>query len=197
MVFSAITNGPKGLVPVKAANGVAQRSNQYQISGTGSDDFYRGQPLTLAATGLLVKLTNAGTPIIGVFSGVEYVATTGEVIFRPFWDSPGAVQTGSQVRATIYDDPLGIFQIRADADLTIDEISAFYDFDTAAGTGGSTVTGQSSLSLSVTSENTDPDGRSVLLRQFDVQKGRPGDIRTALVQFVLPQYGAALSGEPN
>jgi hypothetical protein len=197
VVFSAITNGPKGLVPVKAANGSAPRSNQFQISGTGSDDFYRGQPLDLSTAGLLVKLTNAGTPIVGVFSGVEYVATDGSVIFKPFWDSPGAVQTGSQVRATIYDDPLTIFQIRADATLSIDEVGGFYDFDTAAGTGGSTVTGQSSISLSVSSENDDPDGRSVLLRQFDVQKGRPGDLRTALVQIVLPVFGAALSGEPN
>ena len=100
--------------------------------------------------------------------------------------------TGSQVRARIYDDPLQLYQIFADADLTIDEVAAYYDFDTAAGTGGSDVTGQSSLSLSVTSENTSAAGRSVVLRGFDVQKGRPGDLRTAIVQFVDPEFAAQI-----
>jgi len=192
VVFSAITNGPRGLVPVKAASGLPQRSNQYQTLSTGSDNFFTGQPMKIDDTGLIVKLAAAGDTILGVFSGVEYVRTNGDVIFLPYWDKPGAVQTGSQVRCTVYDDPDGIFQIFADADLTVDEVSGFFDFDTAAGTGGSTVTGQSSISLDVSSENASPSGKSVILRQFDVQKGRPGDLRTALVQFVDPEFAAQI-----
>lgn len=190
MVFSAITNGPKGLVPVKAGSGAAQRSNQYQISGTGSDVFYRGQPLLILDTGLLSILTAVTDKILGVFSGVEYLATAGDVIFRPYWDAPGSVQTGSQVRATVYDDPFGIFQIFANADLTLDEVAGYYDFTTVAGTGGSTVTGQSDLGLDVSSESNSPANQQMVLRGFDVQKGRPGDLRTALVSFTEHEYAA-------
>ena len=192
MVFVARPNGPRGLVPAKASSGAAQRSNQYQISGTGSDKFYTGQPLLIVDTGLLSILTAVTDKIVGVFSGVEYVAANGDIIFKPYWDAPGVVQTGSQVRATVYDDPFGIFSIYANADLTLDEVSGYYDFTTVAGTGGSTVTGISSLGLDVSSENSSPGNQQMVLRGFDVQKGRPGDLRTALVSFTETEYAAII-----
>ncbi len=192
MVFSAITNGPKGLVPVRASNGLAQRSNQYQILGTGSDKFYRGQPLMIGTDGLVIILTASTDTILGVFGGVEYVASAGDIIFKPYWDAPGAVQTGSQVRCTIYDDPQGVFQMYADADLSVARVSDYFKFDTVAGTGGSVVTGQSSLSLDVGATATSPAGYQIQLRGFDVQKGRPSDLRTGLVQFVDPEFAGEL-----
>ncbi len=192
MVFSAQPNGPRGLVPVKASNGLAQRSNQYQILGSYGTKLYTGQPIMIGTDGLLIVLTAATDTILGVFSGVEYVASAGDIIFKPYWDAPGAVQTGSQVRATVYDDPQGIFQIFADADLSVARVSDYFKFDTVTGVGGSVVTGISSLSLDVGATATSPGGYQVQLRGFDVQKGRPGDLRTGLVQFVDPDYAGEL-----
>ena len=192
MVFTAQPNGPRGLSPVRASDGTPNRANTYQIAGAGSDKFYSGQPLKIGDDGLIVKLAAAADTILGVFDGVEYVSSAGDVIFKPFWDAPGSVQTGSQVRARIYDNPFEQFLIFADADLTIDEVSGYFDFDTVAGTGGSDTTGLSSLSLDVSSENASAAGRSVVLRGFDVQRGRPGDLRSAIVQFVDPEFAAQI-----
>jgi len=149
----------------------------------------------IGTDGKLIVLTAATDTILGVFAGVEYISTVGDVIFKPYWDAPGAVQTGSQVRATIYDDPRGIFSIYADADLSIARVSDYFKFDTVVGTGGSTVTGQSSLSLDVGATATAADGYQIQLRGFDVQKGRPGDLRTGLVQFVDPEYAGELGAD--
>ncbi len=192
MVFTAKPNGPRGLYPIRSAGAVVPSANIYQISGTGSDKMYSGQPLLILDTGLLSILTAATDTIVGVFDGVEYIAAAGDIIFKPYWDAPGSVQTGSQVRARVYDGPFDQFGIYANADLTLDEVAGYYKFTTVAGTGGSTVTGVSSLGLDVSSESASSAGYQMVLRGFDVQKGRPGDLRTALVQFVDPEFAGEI-----
>jgi hypothetical protein len=190
MSFTAQPNGPRGLSPVKAQSGTPTRSNTYQVAGNGSDKFYSGQPLKLDTNGQLVILSGAGDTVVGVADGVEYVDVNGDIKFGPVWPAPGSVFTGTVVKVRVYDGADELFNIFANADLELNDIGASFDFDTVAGTGGDDSTGKSSLSLDVSSKNASPAGKQVILRAIS---DRPGDARSAIVQFVDPQFAAQLA----
>jgi hypothetical protein len=189
MSFTAQPNGPRGLSPVKAQSGTPNRANTYQVAGNGSDKLYRGQPVKLDTNGQVVILAVAADPILGVADGVEYVDANGDIRFSPFWPAPGSVATGSVVKLRVFDGSDELFEIFANADLAQNDIGAYFDFSTVTGVGGSDITGQSSLQLDVASKAATPADAQVVLRAFG---GKPGDLRSAIVQFVDPLTAGAI-----
>lgn len=189
MSFSPNPNGPRGLSPVKAASGTPTRSNTYQIAGNGADVIYSGQPVKLDSNGQIVVLAAAGDSVVGVFDGCEYVDSAGDIKFSPYWPAPGSVAVGTTVKARVYDNPDEQFLIKADADLSQNDIGAYFDFTVVAGTGGDATTGKSSLELDVASKNASPAGKQVVLRSISV---REGGSQLAVVQFVDPAFAAQI-----
>ena len=189
MSFTAQPNGPRGLSPARAQSGTPARANIYETAGNGSNKFYSGQPVKINTSGQLVILAAAGDAIIGVVDGVEFVDVNGDIKFGPVWTAPGAVFAGTVVQVRVYDNSDELFNLFADADLSLNDVGAYFDFDTVAGTGGDDTTGRSSLSLDVSSKNAAPAGKQVVLRAIS---DRPGDLRSAIVQFVDPQFAAQI-----
>lgn len=190
MSFTAQPNGPRGLTPLKAQSGTPARSNTYQILGTYAVKLYSGQPVALDANGQIVALTDEDTIVAGVFDGVEYVDAQGDIKFSPYWPAPGAIATGSTVKARVYDNADELFLIKSDLDLTQDDVGKYFQFDTAAGTGGDDTTGKSNLSLDSVTANAAATSRQVVLRGIS---DRPGSVQDAIVQFVNPRFAGPIA----
>lgn len=190
MSFTASPNGPRGLSPVKAQGGTPARSNIYQILGTYATKLYRGQPVLLDSNGQITALVDEDSIVAGVFDGVEYVAADGDIEFSPFWPAPGSVKAGTTVKARVYDGADEQFLIKSDLDLTQDDVGKYFQFDTAAGTGGNDDTGNSTLSLDSATANAAATSRTVVLRSISE---KPGSVQEAIVQFVNPRFAGPVA----
>ena len=195
MSFNPNPNGPRGFDVVKAKNGTPNRSIDARISGTGSDKLYVGQPVGIDANGQLIVLADDANKVAGVFDGCEYVDTNGDIKFSPFWPAPGAVQTGSVVKARIYDANDNLFLINSDEVLDQSDIGKYFSLVVTVGTGGTDITGRSTAQLDGSSANASAVG--LLVQVVDVSPREEGGDEggsLAIVQFIRPAFGAALDG---
>lgn len=186
MSFTAQPNGPRGFQPVRAASGTPNRANEYQILGTYATKLYSGQPVQLGTTGFVEELASAAAVVLGVFDGVEWEDVNGDVKFSPYWPAPGAVKTGSIVKARVFDNPDEQFLVLANADVTQAQVGDFADLTTVGGTGGDDVTGKSTAQLdqantdaTITADNT------VVIREISKRSGSRVEI---IVQFARPRF---------
>jgi len=125
-------------------------TTEYRIAYDNSNRIYQGMPVIPTAAGTIDDLQAAagGTvSILGVFYGCEYVSsTTGERIFSNNWPGSGA-DSNHPVKAFVYDDPMQLFVIAADAGGgsfdTESEIRAavFLNVQLANGNSGNNTTG--------------------------------------------------------
>lgn len=153
------TNAPRGLEPVRMADGSAWTGalNTYQITSTYATALYTGDPVTVLADGTL-GVGVAGSAIVGVFQGVKWVDSTGRIRFEKNWPGNPGVLTGSTVEALVIDDPNVVFTIQETNNLgAAGTPLALADRGLNANflyTAGSTATGMSAVSLDNTTENT-------------------------------------------
>ena len=197
MSFTPNANGPRGFDVAKAKNGTPNRSLDARIAGNSATKIYTGQPVGIDTNGQLIVLADDANKVAGVFDGVEYVDINGDIRFQSFWPAPGAVATGSTVKARIYDANDALFLINADAELTQDDVTAYFALTVTVGTGGSDITGRSNAQLDVATKNASATGLLVQLVEISPREEGGNESGTlALVQFVRPAFGAALDGAP-
>jgi hypothetical protein len=132
-------------------------------------------PVIPLSTGFIDDLQAAagGTvSILGVFYGCEYVSsTTGERIFSNNWPGSGA-DSNHPVKAFIYDDPMQLFVIAADAGGSSFDTEAeirgavFSNVQLANGNSGNNTTG---ISTAVADLSTAADTASFPLRIVGIQ----------------------------
>lgn len=192
MSFTAQPNGPRGFSPVRAQSGIGNRANEYQILGTYGTKLYSGQAVQLGTNGYVEALAGANSLVLGVFDGCEYIDVNGDTRFSPYWPAPGAVATGTVVKCRVFDNADELFLIKATADLTQAQVGDYADLDVAAGTGGSDVTGKSSVSLDAA--NTDATIQTtnvVVIREISK---REGSLQEAIVQFIRPRNAGTIGG---
>jgi len=191
VVFS-LKNQNKGFSPVVAgAARIVDPSDQFQIAGAYGTDVFSGQPVTQFTDGNVRVLNAAADLILGVFNGVWYVDTQGDTIFRPYWPASTSVQTGSVIKASIYAAE-GYFQIDSDADTLFADIDLYADLTPATGTGGSTVTGRSSVQVDYANKDTAIQADNVV--RLIERSQQPGNVRLLKVKFIRPQFGAQIGG---
>lgn len=150
-------NGSYGLRPI-AIMGQATNTTgatEYRIASTNTNPIYQGSPVIPLATGFIdiVGAASGGTVgLLGVFAGCEYVSSaTGQKVFSKFWPGSGANST-YPIKAFVYDNPMQLFTIAADASLTNEATArghVFANANFATATSGSTATGVSSATLAV------------------------------------------------
>jgi len=196
MSFTSNANGPRGFDVAKGRNGTPNRNLDLRIGGTYATKIYAGQPVAVDATsGELIVLADDANKVAGVFDGCEYVDANGDIKFSNYWPAPGAVKSGTTVKARVYDATDALFLIHADAALTQAMVGDFFALTTTVGTGGSTVTGRSSAQLDVATVNAAATGLLVQLVEISPREEGGDEVGTlAVVQFVRPQFGAAIDG---
>ena len=156
-----------GFKPLRHLAGGEVRTSEYTIDTTYSTAIYTGDPVKLVADGD-IELAAAGNTILGIFQGVSYKESNGEVKFSRYW--PGAVSGGTDIKALVIDDPFVTYSAFDDGDS---------DFLTAADVGtsadhvavsGSTVTGVSGAMI-------DTDGATASAAGFKIIRriDRPGN----------------------
>ena len=103
-----------GLIPVYHPSGQL-RTKVYNIlnnAGTGyGTAIYKGDPVKLGVNGTVEIGGGAGTANLGVFAGCEYIDAQGKPVLSSYWPASTAVQTGSQIKAYVYDDQATVYKV--------------------------------------------------------------------------------------
>jgi len=163
----ATTATPYGLKPVKRVDGMAYAgaTSTYLIDPSGvANNIFNGSVVQLTAAGYVELADGTGADIttnnfggssigaLGVFVGCEYVNTEGQVIHSQYYPSG----TTGVVKCKIVDDPMVLFQAQLDAVSGQDDVGAITLFPAAqnATTSGSTATGNSTMALDATVQQT-------------------------------------------
>jgi hypothetical protein len=103
-----------GLIPVFHPTG-QNRANQYRLlnnAGTGyGTAIYKGDTVAMGTDGFIAVGGGAGSTILGVFAGCEYIDPTGKPVTSPYWPASTLVLSGSAIKAYVYDDPQTMYKI--------------------------------------------------------------------------------------
>lgn len=152
--MSAIAS-PFGLRPSYHFAGGTIRPDQASIASAYGANIFMGSPVGYIAGGTLelspVDGTGA-TGACGAFQGCEFTLTaTGRRTVSNMWPS-GTIAT--DIVAYMTSDPWIVYEIQANATLTIAAIGAEYNWSVNNTSSGSTGSGQSTVSLNVADAGT-------------------------------------------
>lgn len=141
----ANTDAPKGAVPIKHLDGSPWNGalNEYLIASAYNTTIYTGDFVKMTATGK-IELAAAGNTILGVFQGVNYRNSSGEVVFSKHWPASTATFNSEDAKALVVDQPDVIFEMQQDSDTdTPSQADIGTNADFIATHTGSTLTGLS------------------------------------------------------
>ena len=148
-----------GFKPLRHLTGGQIRTSDYLIAIAYDTSIFTGDPVKLVAGGG-IELAAAGNTILGIFQGVSWTASDGEVKFSRYW--PGAQSGATNVSALVIDDPYVTYSVFDDGDrdiLTIADVGCSADH--VAGSG-STVTGISAVKLDTSSASATAAGFKII-----------------------------------
>lgn len=143
------TYTPQGLVAAYSPFGIVRPGPQMQIQSGYATNIFNGYPVTIDANGF-VTAAAAGTRATGIFQGVEFVDSEGRPRYANRWLANTVLFANTIARAWItMDFSYGLlYQIQANASLTLAAIGQQYDWEALS---GNTVTGIASMGLNVAS----------------------------------------------
>lgn len=148
------TSAPFGLRPVFSPSGVV-RPSVYSIATGYASNILQNQPVKIGTDGT-IQAAAIGDRFIGTFQGVEFVDTDGKLRVSNKWTASTAA---TNIVAYVTMDPTIVYEIQANATMTVANIGEQMDFTTI--TAGSTVTGLSQLMLDVASSTTNASLRVI------------------------------------
>jgi len=167
----------------------AQKQYAYEIADNQAGAIFQGDLVTVF-DGFLVKFAPAThTAAVGVFNGCNYVdPSTGKPTWKNFY--PGSVNiTSGKIMAEVLDDPNQLFIIQADEDIVQADIGKNAD---VIGTGGSTVTGISTMELDSSSIAKDAALNLKIVGLYDVPGNSLGtNFSVVVVKINEHLYGSA------
>lgn len=136
---------PFGFQPYKhGGGGTLGRTNEYTIADAYNTNIFTGDLVKEVADGS-IELAGEGEAFVGVFAGVWYTATDGSVVFKRYWPASTSVKAGTEIRATVFDDPNQLFLVQATATINEADKGQLADMDNAS--AGSTLTGTSGQAI--------------------------------------------------
>lgn len=142
------TAAPFGIRPLYSPQGTLRPGPMGQIESGYATAIYQNSPIAISAAGYITAAA-AGARAVGVFQGVEYVDVLGKPTWSNQWVANTVLFTGTIARAYVTQNQAQIvYEIQANATLTIAAIGQQYDWSALA---GNTLTGLSSVSLNVAS----------------------------------------------
>ncbi|QDH50448.1 hypothetical protein [Caulobacter phage KcrB] len=149
---------PFGLRPAYHPSGTI-RPTALTINSGYSSNILENQPVRIvpSSTGEGTVVAAAiGEEFIGTFMGVQWVDTDGRFRVSNKWT---ASTVGTDIVCYVTLDPTIVYNIQANATMTVADIGKQFDFTTI--TAGSTVTGLSALMLDVASAATNASMRVI------------------------------------
>lgn len=165
----------------------AQKQYGYLIEDNQAGAIYQGDLVTIVG-GYVVKFApGTHSAALGVFNGCNYIDPSSG---KPTWKNyyPGSVNiTAGKIVADVIDDPNQLFLIQADEDIVQADIGKNAD---VIGTGGSTVTGVSTMELD---SSTIADTEALNLKivgLWDVPGNELGNFAVVVVKINEHLYGS-------
>lgn len=110
----ANTDNPNGLRPVRHYLGAEVQTRPYRIASGLAANIGLNDPVKSTGTTKRVTVATAGDTIRGVFAGVQYTDTNGNVIFSKNWVSGTATKDSAEAVALVYDDPWILYEAQTD-----------------------------------------------------------------------------------
>jgi hypothetical protein len=154
------------------------------ILATNPIPIFSGDPIAQLTTGYIAQAAPGTQQIGGIFIGCEYMSVSQKKwIASPWWPGSDAVVsgTGFDVHAKIIDDPLTVFRVQGNGQITMAMVGSNAQFiGTPAGPGpysGNTVTGKSTIMLDVAVTPPAPTA-TFPFRIIDLVRDPPGSIGT-------------------
>lgn len=141
----ANADNPRGAWPLRHLSGGTIRPSEYPIDASYSTNIFTGDFVKLVAGGG-IEAAAAGNRLLGVFAGVQYTASDGEVVFKRYWDSPASA---TDIKAYVYDDPNIVFGIQSAGSTAAADVGTLGDHvagsgDTSTGQSGHEINGTTS-----------------------------------------------------
>ena len=144
----ANVNDPDGFTPAYHMSGGVIRPQEFAIASATNASIFSGDVVNLSS-GLVIQGTATGTPL-GVFYGVEYTATSGEIIFAKMWTADTATLGSSNAKALVYVDPDIVYEAQSTGTPTQASVGTTYTISTTA---GDTATGRSKEGVTATTSS--------------------------------------------
>ena len=178
-------DAPAGAKPFRHLSGGMIRASEYKIASGTSSDIFTGDFVKLLSTGY-IDVASAGNRILGVFAGVKYTASDGEVVYKKYFPTGTTTLGSADVTAYVYDDPNITYRIQSAGSADFTDIGNLADH--VAGSG-STTAGQSGHEVSGTT-GTGTAGLRILrlIDDPDNSAGTNGELEVAIYEHELNQH---------
>ena len=178
-------DAPAGAKPFRHLSGGMIRASEYKIASGTSSDIFTGDFVKLLSTGY-IDVASAGNRILGVFAGVKYTASDGEVVYKKYFPTGTTTLASGDVTAYVYDDPNITYRIQSAGSADFADIGNLADH--VAGSG-SVTTGQSGHEVSGTT-GTGTAGLRILrlIDDPDNSAGTNGELEVAIYEHELNQH---------
>ena len=178
-------DAPSGARPFRHLSGGMIRASEYKIASGTSSNIFTGDFVKLLATGY-IDVASAGNRILGVFAGVKYTASDGEVVYKKYFPTGTTTLASADVTAYVYDDPNITYRIQSAGSADFTDIGNLADH--VAGSG-STTTGHSGHEVSGTT-GTGTAGLRILrlIDDPDNSAGTNGELEVAIYEHELNQH---------
>lgn len=157
------TGAKKGLNPArKVGSGPDNKGlNSYTIATGYATALGMGDPVKLHTDGTLIQATN-GADAIGVFKGVKYVNSAGDLKFAHYWPASTAA---TSIEALVMDDPNATYIVKGDGPIPLVQPG---DIFAAVLTAPTALTGLSNVTAKVMPEITGDVDISAMTDLVDV-----------------------------
>ena len=189
-------DAPSGARPFRHLSGGMIRASEYKIASGTSSNIFTGDFVKLLATGY-IDVASAGNRILGVFAGVKYTASDGEVVYKKYFPTGTTTLASADVTAYVYDDPNITYRIQSAGSADFADIGNLADH--VAGSG-STTTGQSGHEVSGTT-GTGTAGLRILrlIDDPDNSAGTNGEFEVVIYEHQLNEHvsGGSASTAPG
>jgi hypothetical protein len=111
------------------------------ISPSNPTPIYQGDPIVQLSTGFVAQATPGAVQIGGIFIGCEYMSVAGKkIVARNYWPGSDALSS-LNVMARIIDDPLTVFRVQGNGQVTFAMIGMNAQFAIGAGNQATGISG--------------------------------------------------------
>lgn len=203
MSYGNNVNSPFGFRPSQYLNGGTYNGqpNPYQLASGYATAIFTGDPVDI--TGGYVTIGVAGSPIVGVCAGFQYLDALGNYQYAPYWPANTVTFGAAAATVLVYDDPNILYDIQTDDSTGPHTTPYFVQADMGKNANfaigaGNTATGQSTTYLNRTGLNTTNTLNCRLVRFTPVPGNGPGSatakFNNVLVMLNSTRYHVGTTG---